>query len=240
MSQEIRHERGAGIFVQFGGRTQLLDDALVHHRNGIGHCHRFFLIVRDMHKGQAHFALDALEFDLHLAAQTQVKRSQRFIQQQHFGFVDQGTGQRHALLLTAGQLSGFLFGMAFQFDQREHVGDLPADILHAAPAQPEGDIVGDAQVRKQRIALKYRVDGPLVGFDSGHVDTADHDPSRARLLEAGNHAQGGRLAAARSAEQTEEGATRHHEIEIFHGDETAKAFCHTLQPQVVAGIVITG
>ena len=34
---------------------------------------------------------------------------ERFIEQQHFGLIDQGARQGHSLLLSTGQLVGFLF-----------------------------------------------------------------------------------------------------------------------------------
>ena len=50
--------------------------------------------------------LDALELDLHLAAQLEVERAERLVEQQHLGVVDQGAGQGDALLLPAGELGG--------------------------------------------------------------------------------------------------------------------------------------
>ena len=51
----------------------------------------------DQHKGDAQLALQGLQLDLHLAAQLAVKGGERFVQKQHFGFVDDGTGQGDAL-----------------------------------------------------------------------------------------------------------------------------------------------
>ncbi len=48
--------------------------------------------------------LDALELDLHLAAQLEVERAERLVEQQHLGVVDQRAGERDALLLAAGEL----------------------------------------------------------------------------------------------------------------------------------------
>ena len=46
----------------------------------------------DIDKGDAYLLLDALEFDLHILAQLEIQRTQRFVQQEYLGAVDNGTG----------------------------------------------------------------------------------------------------------------------------------------------------
>ena len=48
--------------------------------------------------------LDPLELDLHLPTQLEVEGAERLVEQQHLGLVDQGPGQRDALLLATGEL----------------------------------------------------------------------------------------------------------------------------------------
>ena len=67
----------------------------------IGERHCLFLVMGDMDEGGAHAPLDRFQFILHLAAELQVQRAQRFIEQQHGGFHHQRPGQRHALPLPA-------------------------------------------------------------------------------------------------------------------------------------------
>jgi hypothetical protein len=50
-----------------------------------------------------------------------------------------------------------------------------------------------------------------------------------RLLEPGDHAQGGRLAAARRPEHREELALGDVEVDIAHGDELAELLRDALQ-----------
>jgi hypothetical protein len=57
--------------------------------------------VRDVEEGDPDLALDLFELDLHLAAQLEVERAERLVQQQHRGPVHQRAGERHALALTA-------------------------------------------------------------------------------------------------------------------------------------------
>ena len=94
------------------------------------------------------------------------------------GPVDQRPGQRDPLLLAAGELGRLAPGQCAELDQLEHLVDLRLDVLDAAPAQPEGDVLEDVQVREQRVALEDRVDRPLVGLGAGDVLAADADRAR--------------------------------------------------------------
>lgn len=54
------------------------------------------------------------------------------------------------------------------------------------------------------IALKHRVDGPLVGRQSGNILPVKQDLSACRQVESRDHSQRRRLAAARGAEEGDE------------------------------------
>ena len=94
----------AGRVVELARRGELLDPALVEHRDAIGHRQRLALVVRHVDERDAEPALQGLELDLHFFAQLQVERTQRLIEQQHLGLIDQRTRQRDALPLAARKL----------------------------------------------------------------------------------------------------------------------------------------
>ena len=52
-------------------------------------------------EGNTKLTLQGLKLDLHLATKLAVKRCQRFVEEQDLGFVNDGAGQGHALLLAA-------------------------------------------------------------------------------------------------------------------------------------------
>ena len=56
-------------------------------------------------------------------AQLLVERAQRLVEQQHLGALDDRTGQRHALLLAAGELVRPARLAPFQLDQAHRLGD---------------------------------------------------------------------------------------------------------------------
>lgn len=55
-------------------------------------------------KGDPECLLKFFQLDLHLFTQFQIERAQRFIQQQHAGFIDQRTRNGNALTLAARKL----------------------------------------------------------------------------------------------------------------------------------------
>ena len=73
LPQEVGDEGGARVLVELVGRPHLLDHPGVHDRDRVGHRHGLLLVVRDVHERDAHLGLDALELDLHLAAQLEVE-----------------------------------------------------------------------------------------------------------------------------------------------------------------------
>ena len=96
----------------------------------------------------------------------------------------------------------------------------------ALAAQPEGDVLEDRQVREERVALEDGVDVALVRRQSGDCAVAEVDRSRARLLEAADHAERRRLAAARRAEQRVELAALDLEREVVDGDDIVELLRH--------------
>ena len=73
----------AGLLVDVLGRAALLDDAVVHDRDPVGHRERLLLVVGDVEERDPDLALDRLQLDLHLLAQLQVERAERLVEQQH-------------------------------------------------------------------------------------------------------------------------------------------------------------
>jgi hypothetical protein len=80
--------------------------AAIHHHDAVGDRQRLFLVVRDEDGGDAEFALDRADLVAQRHAHLGVERRQRLVEQQQLGLGRQRAGQRHALLLAAGQLVG--------------------------------------------------------------------------------------------------------------------------------------
>src|SRR5262249_22978743 len=119
-------------------------------------------------------------------------------------------GQGHALLLAAGQLMWRPAGEAGrQADQLEQL----RDAMVSAPLlarEPEGDIVGDREMREQRAFLRDIADLATL---RGRVDAtsrydapADADRTGVGTFETGDQAQQGGLATARRTQDRDEAA----------------------------------
>ena len=146
--EEVRHELGARALVEVGGRADLLDPAVVHHGDRVGHRHRLLLVVRDVHERDADLPLDALELDLQLLAQAQVERAERLVEQQRPRAVDERAGERDALLLAAGQLRGLALARAWPSctsSSASATRALDLGLGDLAALEPERDVLLDVR-----------------------------------------------------------------------------------------------
>ena len=119
-----------------------------------------------------------------------------------------------------------------QLHHLQHLRDLGLDVLLAATLQPEGDVLGDGQVREERVVLEDGVDRTPVGLEVRDVVATEHDRAVGRLLEAGDHAQRGRLAAPGRAEQGEELARPDEQVEVVDRGERAEPLGDAAQLEV--------
>ena len=154
------------------------------------------------------------------------------VEQEQLGPVDQGPGQRDPLLLAPGELRRLALAEAAQLDELEHLLHLRQDPLRAPPAQPEGHVLGDREMREQRVALEDGIHGALVGPQFGDVVVPEQDPAVGRLLQARDHAQRRGLAAARRSEQGEERPRRHGQREVVDRREDPEPLGDADDPQV--------
>ena len=187
-------------------RVALEEAAVLQHGHAVGHHQRLLLVVGDHDEGDADLVLQALQLELHGAAELFVERGERLVEQEHARPLDQSARQRHALLLAAGELLGAAAGELGQMrgaqDRVDALGDLgPGEPLHL---QPVGDVAAHAHVREEGVGLEHQVERPPVRRDRRDVDAVEQDAARVRRLEAGEQAQERGLAAAGRAEEGEE------------------------------------
>ena len=116
-------------------------------------------------KGDPQCLLNALELVLHILAQPQIQRTQRFIQQQHLRSVYQSAGDGHALLLTAGKAVNMPIFIALQADNFQHLANALVNLAfgNLGNLEAEGDVIINIQMREQSVSLKHGVDLPLIG-----------------------------------------------------------------------------
>ena len=233
-AEEPGHEWGHWPLVQALRVAELFVAAAVHDGDPIGHRHRLFLVVGHVDEGDPDLLLDPLELDLHLLAQLQIERPERFVQEQDRRPVDQRTGERDALRLAARDLRRLARLEARELDEGEHLPHpgLHLAVLDALATQPEGDVLVDRQVREERVVLEDRVHVPPVRRQPRHVLAMELDQPGRRLFEAADHPQGGRLAAAGGTEEAEELGILDLEVDVVDGDHIPELLDDVGQPDL--------
>ncbi len=175
----------------------------------------------------------ALQLDLQVLAEAGVERSERLVEQQHARAQDEGARERDALLLAARELARLALLVARELHQRERLGDrLGALALRdLLVLEPEGDVVGHVEVREERVALEHGVDVAAVRRRLRDVLAVEQDAPAGRPLEARDHAQRRRLAAAGGPDHGEELARRHVHVDAVDRDDVgAERLDELLEP----------
>ena len=106
----------------------------------------------------------------------------------------------------------------------------PVDLgaRHAFVAQRELQVAAHAHVRIEREQLEHHRDVALARPQVGHVLAVQRDRAAGRVFQAGDHAQRGRLAAARRAQQHDELAVFEHQRGAAHRGEVGEALVQVL------------
>ena len=95
----------AGSVVELERRADLLDQAVVHDDDLVGHGHGLDLIVRDIDRRRLEALMQFLDLGAHLHAQLGVEVGQRLVEQEHLRIAHDGAAHGDALALTAGKLA---------------------------------------------------------------------------------------------------------------------------------------
>ena len=215
-ANEIRHEGGRRVAIDLLGRADLLDDAVVHHHDALGHRQRLLLIMRDHEGCDPEAALHVADFLAQADAHLRIKRGKRLVEQQQPRRGRERTGQRHALLLPAGKLRRILRELAGQPDHLEQFAHARGDLrLRAALVDKAvADVLRNREIGKQGIGLKNDAEITLGGRRIRNIAPIDMDGARSLAIEPRDGTQKRRLAAAGGAEEADEFAPFHVEIDL--------------------------
>ena len=216
--------------VQVVGRIPLLDAALVHHADFVGHGKGLVLVVGNEHRRHA-FALENFaHLERQTLAQVHVEVGERLVEQHKLGSRGQRPGQRHPLLLTARKLVGKLASLARQANRRKQVLDPLGTLRRRHIAQPEAHVALNRKMRKQRVVLEHHSNLALLGRHpvtaAAHHGVVDQDFAAGDFLEARDAAQQGCLAATGRAEKTGDAALLQTKIDAIDDGLTAVALNH--------------
>ena len=192
----------------------------------------------DIHEGDAQFAVHIHQFKLHILAHLEVERAERFVEEQHFGLVDEGARYRHALLLSAGKRGYAPVTVILEVDHFENAVDFFLDFgfgvfavqLHGLALavdlgavgyglefETEGYVVENIEVREKGVTLEHRIHLAQMRRGVRYVLAVEDNPSRGGHFEARYHTERRRFAAARRSEQGDEFAAPDVEAGVLDG-----------------------
>ena len=208
-----------GWSVEHLRRVDLQQAPGVHDRDAVAHRHRLHLVVRDVDGRHVEPPLELVDLRPHLHAQLGVEVRERLVHQERLRLAHERTAHGDALALTAGECSRLALQELLDLQGLRRVLDALLDLLlrHLVEAKAEGQVVLDRHVRVERVALEDHRD---VAFLRGQVVddlVADPELAAADLLEAGDHAQRGRLAAAGRADENHQLAVLDLQVEVEDG-----------------------
>ena len=165
--------------------------------------------------------MQALDLDAHLGAQLGVEVRQRLVEQKHLRIAHDAAAERDALLLAARQLLRLALQQVVQAEHARGAVDRGLDLGFRGllVAQAEGEIVVDAHVLVERVVLEHHGDVAVARRQVVDHPVADADVAAGDVLEARDHAQRRRLAAAGRADQGHELLVGDLEIDVLYGVE---------------------
>jgi type 1 glutamine amidotransferase len=227
-ADETRDEAVRGVLVDVVGRRALVEQPVFHHHDAVAQRHGLFLVMRDVDRRRLHLPMQALQFGAHSDAQLRVQVRERLVEQKGLRLPDDRAPDRDALPLPARQgprpaveqlldaedaggllhpavdLLAFLAGL-FPVGVRDEKaeGVVERGVL-AAQQQAERHVLIHRHVWVQGVVLEDHGDVAVFRGDAVDDAVADADGAGGDVLEAGDHAQGGALAAAGGADEDDE------------------------------------
>ena len=204
--------------VQLVGRAHLLQPPRPQHGDPVAQLEGLVLLVGHEHRGDA----DAMDEIADLAPgplpQRGIEIRERLVQQQHARLRRQRPGERHALLLAAGELADAPALEAGEVHQRERPRDPALQLLPAEPErlETEGDVLADVEMGKERVVLEHHAEPPGHRIGPGHVLAVDQDPAGVGRLESRQQPERRGLAAAAGPQQREDLASLERERDAVH------------------------
>ena len=230
-ADEARDEQVRGPVEDDLWIARLLQQAAAHDGDAVAHRHRLDLVVRDVDRRHAQLALDARDLGAHLHAQACVEVREGLVHQEDPWLAHDRAAHRDALALAAGELAWLALQQLAQAERLAGALDPAPDLRLRLVARPqaERDVVEHRHVRVERVVLEHHrhVAPARVEIVDGLV--ADRDLSGGDLLEAGDHPQSGRLAAAGRADEDHELSCGDVEREVAEGGDVVVDLRHAVE-----------
>ena len=207
---QTRHQRTGRLREHLRRRRRLQRAAVLQYGHAVGEQAGLLKVVRHQNDrdGQRTTQLD--ELAQQLAPRHLINRRERLIEQQHLRLARQCAGNRHALLLSAGQLGRAACVETIKIDARQPFACLCLTCADWQMTECHHDIGQGTQMRKQGVMLEDKANTALLRRNIDGARRIEPGFSAAahvaagRSMQAGKTAQDGRLATPRGAHQREQ------------------------------------
>jgi hypothetical protein len=205
-ADEPRDEEVRGPVVELERLAALLDHAVAHHDDLVGHRHRLDLVVSHVHRRRLEALVQLLQLGAHRHPQLGVEVGERLVEEEDLRVAHDAAPHRDALPLAAGKLARIAVEQVGEPEDRGGLRHARVDLGARALGEQhaEGHVVAHLHVRVERVVLEDHGDVALLRRHVVHDLAADLDLAAADLLEPRDHAQQRRLAAPRGADQHRE------------------------------------
>ena len=167
-------------------------------------------VVGDEQDGQTALPGQRLEFVVQGVPGHRVEGPERLVHQQDVGVLGESAGHRRPLAHTTGQLVRTLLAEPSEMNGlQQQLGTLAA-LLLADPgeAHRQLDVAPHGEPREQRRVLEHQ-----------RRPAGGGDLAGGRFVESGDEVEDRRLAAARCADETDELALAHREVDVVQGGD---------------------
>ena len=216
-AHEVRHEQVGGVVVDLGRGAELLEHAVLQHRNPAREGHRLDLVVGHVDDGRPQGLVEPLDLGAHLDAKLGVEVRERLVEEKELRIAHERSPHRHPLALAAGELGGASREQGLDSQGLRHLGHRPAPLglRHAAHLHAEAHVLLDAHRGVERVGLEHH--GDVAPRRREVVDGApvDADLAPGDRLEPRDGVKEGGLAAARRPHQDEESALLDREVDVL-------------------------
>ena len=238
-ADEVCYEGVDGLVVDVRRHAYLLDASFAHHDDGIAQGQCLFLVVGDVDEGDAQLLVHLLQFHLHVLAHLEVQGGKGLVQQQHFGFVDDGSGNGYALLLPAGEgvhVAVLIVRHAHHAQGLLHLL-LDGGTGQLLQLQPEGNVVEHVEVGEEGVLLEHGVHRTLVRRCLCDVLSGNGYHSFRSSLKACNEAQQCCLSAAGRSQYCYKLALTDRQIHIIQHGLVSEGFRYVLHTDDAIGLL---
>jgi hypothetical protein len=158
-----RNMHRARAIVDLLRRRDLVDHAMIHYRDAIGHRHRFDLVVCDVNGGRADAIVQRTQLDAHEMPEFGVERAERLVHHEGFRLPHDRAAERDALAVAAGQAGHRTIDQVLDAQELRDLFHARADLApgHTLALQREADVAAHVHVRIQREQLEHEADVAL-------------------------------------------------------------------------------